>query len=84
MTDIEYDIIDELYFVISFEDLLRNVSIEEKVLVYQLKEMINKEWVRCFINISGDEPSKELDFENQYKNYYYLASKEGLKAHNTL
>lgn len=84
MTDIEYDIIDELYFVISFKELLDNVSVDEKELVFQLKQMIKKGWVRCFINISGEEPIEDLDLENQYMNYYYLASKEGLKVHNSL
>jgi len=85
MTDAEYDVIDELYFFISFEDLLENVSVDEKVLVQILMQMQKKGWVRCFLNSAGEEPSEsDLDLENHYKSYHYLATKEGLKAHNSV
>ncbi|MDQ3392658.1 MAG: hypothetical protein M3512_00875 [Bacteroidota bacterium] len=84
MTDIEFEILDELYFVVSFKVLVDNISIEEEKLVPHLRNLINKGWVRCFLNIAGDEPTDISGFDKQYMKYYYLASKEGLKAHNSL
>jgi hypothetical protein len=84
MTEIEYDILDELYFFISFEKLLESVSLEEKELFVNLKNMIERNWIRVFTDVSGEQPFNELDLENNYMHYYYLATKEGFQAHNAL
>jgi hypothetical protein len=64
MTEIEYDILDELYFFISFEKLLESVSLEEKELFVNLKNMIERNWIRVFTDVSGEQPFNELDLEN--------------------
>lgn len=82
MTDLEYDILDELYFVISFDELMRQVAIEEADLRKGVFELFNKGWVRVF-----SDPDETLDYENLTQELlstsYLLASKAGLKAHNS-
>lgn len=83
MSDLEYDVLDELYFVQSFSDLMKSTDLEEKELRPILQKLLNKGWIRCFLTVSEEVPSEELDFELEFRNYYYLASKSGLLAHNS-
>lgn len=83
MTDIEYDILDELYFVISFVDLGEALGMEEKMLKLELGKLVERKWVKCFGSVSDELPEEAVDFERNYQNYHYLASKEGLIQHNS-
>lgn len=84
MSDIEFDILDELYFIISFHDLLQKLQIEESVLKVELEKMYLKGWLRI-MEKKTENPVDNLDsFNKNYKFYNYLASKEGLFAHNSL
>lgn len=83
MTDLEFDILDELYFLVNFENLTSELGIEEKVLVNELINLVGKGWVKVYEGENELEVS-ELDFlHKNYKNYNYLASKSGLLAHNS-
>ncbi|MEH0155475.1 transporter [Limibacter armeniacum] len=82
MTDLEFEVLDELYFVTSFKALKNEIEVEEAVLKNCLKELLEKQWVRCFKTVDTEEDEEGLDFENKYAEYYYLASKKGLMAHN--
>jgi len=83
MTDLEYDILDELYFVISFSELQQKMSLEENLLKEALQMLLGQGYIKCFSNVSDELPPEHVDFENNYRNYHYLASKEGLFAHNS-
>lgn len=83
MSDLEYDVLDELYFVQSFADLMETTDLEEKELRPILLKLLNKGWIRCYSTVSDEVPAEELDFELQFRNYFYLASKAGLLAHNS-
>jgi hypothetical protein len=48
-----------------------------------LKAMIEKGWVKCFLNQFSEVVSSTEGFEDNFRNYYYLATKEGLLAHNS-
>lgn len=81
MTDQEYEILDELYFVITFSDLRKRLQADEDLLKLELLALIRKGWVKVF-----DDDAETLieDFstiETHFKNYRYLATKEGLLAH---
>lgn len=83
MTDLEFDILDELYFLINFEKLASDLGMEEKDLANELVNLVGKGWVKVY---DGDNELEvgELDFlHKNYKNYNYLASKSGLLAHNS-
>ncbi|MES2388485.1 MAG: hypothetical protein V4543_10825 [Bacteroidota bacterium] len=82
MTDEEYDLLDELYFVIDFVLLKRATGLDDKVLIERLQNLVEKGWVRAFVSPGG------ADAENPdsviYPSLYYLASKDGLLAHTGL
>jgi NH3-dependent NAD+ synthetase len=82
MTRIEFDLLDELYFLVSFEELLRESAYSEEEIRDTLKRMIEKGWVHCY-HASREEIITDVsNFSQEYRNYRYLASKEGLLAHN--
>ncbi len=79
----EYDIMDELYFVISFEELLKILPLDRNILKRGLSRLVEKRWVKCFQNPEQDIDFDDVDYENQFNKYYYLATKEGLFVHNS-
>jgi len=83
LSEQEYDILDELYFVVSFEELLKKLPMDKYVLKQTLGNLIEKRWVRCFNNPEQDIDYHDVDYENQFDNYHYLATKEGLFIHNS-
>jgi len=83
MTDLEFDLIDEMYFVVAFEVLQSKVQAEEQELLHTLEGLLQKGWVKCFLPQSDEIVTKFEDFSQHYKKYHYLASKEGLLAHNS-
>ncbi|MBB6458984.1 helix-turn-helix domain-containing protein [Flammeovirga kamogawensis] len=83
MTEIQYKILDELYFVTSFSSLKEEVNIDTATLGIELKTLIQKEWVRCFSSPSDEIEIAIKDFDTNFTSYHYLASKKGLFAHNS-
>ena len=82
MTDSEFDVLDELYFVISFEELKIATELDTETLRNVLQSLLDKAWVKCFRDRTQSLSAEEVNFDNDYMDYYYLASKEGLLAHN--
>jgi hypothetical protein len=83
MSDKEFDVLDELYFLQSFASLEKLLPYGGRELAEILENLIVKEWVRCY-----KAPDDEIKFDKsgyweEYHKYYYLASKEGLLAHNS-
>jgi len=84
VTDQEFDILDELYFVISFQDLMRNLSWPAEEVLPVLKDLVAKEMVKCIDPQSEDEIELSLaDLDKQYKKILFLATKKGLMEHNS-
>lgn len=83
MTDLEFEVMDELYFVISFNELMEKSGLDRHQLKQILGRLVEKSYVKCLKNVSDELPHAELDFEQNYMIYHYLASKEGLLAHNS-
>lgn len=83
MTDIEFDVLDELYFVQDFDQLRESLDISNEQLRATLQLLVEKGWAKC-LYLNKDEPiaEKEIDLINNYKQYAYLATKAGLMAHN--
>ena len=82
MTDLEFEVLDELYFVISFDELKQATELDGETLCMVLRDLLNKEWIKCFRDRVEPVGVEEIKFELDYTKYYYLASKEGLLAHN--
>lgn len=73
---------DELYFVISFEQLRDTLELEGPELRNVLQTLLRKEWIKCYADHTQEVLSQDVNFSNQYQEYFYLATKEGLLAHN--
>jgi hypothetical protein len=84
VTDQEFDILDELYFVISFQELTRNLSWPAADVLPVLKDLIAKEMVKCIDPQSEEEMELSLtDLDKQYQKILFLATKKGLMEHNS-
>lgn len=84
MTDPEYDLLDELYFVTSFRALLEKTGIPAPELENQLRNLLEQGLIRSF----WPDPDTELAYEITSfgaiaRDASFLASKEGLLQHNT-
>lgn len=82
MSDLEFEVLDELYFVTHFRELLKSTGLEDNELKPVLIKLYKKDWIRCFTEPDEEIDQKDIDLEVRFRNYYYLASKEGLMAHN--
>ena len=83
MSDLEYDVLDELYFVQSYNGLLDTTGLEEDLLNKVLSKLLSKKWIKCLVNQTEDIAYEELDFEKDFRKIFYLATKSGLLAHNS-
>ncbi|WP_345223556.1 helix-turn-helix domain-containing protein [Hymenobacter koreensis] len=84
MTDHEFDILDELYFVTSFSDLQQRTNLSPAKLEQNLRTMLEQGLIRCY----WPDPDTELAYEPTSFgaigcDSFFLASKEGLLQHNT-
>lgn len=83
MEDIEYIILDELYFVVTFDELQRKTSLPESTLKKELGSLLKKGWLKIVDLETDSEIEDHSVIDRDYKNYNYLASKAGLFAHNS-
>lgn len=83
MSDLEFDLLDELYFVQDFAYLKATLRWEEETLVDTLHLLFEKGWIKCFTQ-PDQECFGEVDLRRNGKDLLYLATKKGLMAHTTL
>lgn len=83
MSEEEFDLIDELYFVQSYDYLKQELDWEDDKLLVTLQGLFDKEWINCFSS-PDEEVFKDPDIQNGGKTYFYLATKKGLMEHNAL
>ena len=83
MTDLEFSVLDELYFVTAFEELEKSVDLPRDELISVLNSLWEKGWLRCYLDVDNELDPGNADIGNQFHKYHYLASKEGLFAHNS-
>ncbi|GJM60303.1 hypothetical protein [Persicobacter diffluens] len=77
MTALESEILEELFFVISYPDLLEELQMEKEELDVSLKILVRKGWVKAMESLDAEAISMDL-FESRFEKLYYLATKEGL------
>lgn len=82
MTDREFDILDLLYFTLSFKELQSELELKEIVLKEELLLLIKKGWVKCLEDKTDEEVEDFEMIEKNYSQYKYLATKQGLLKHN--
>lgn len=83
MTEAEFDVMDELYFVQSYSYLAEELDMPDEDLVETLKSLWSRGWIKVLIDVDTEEKNDQLDWVKRYKDYYFLATKKGLLKHNT-
>ena len=82
MTETEDLIIDQLYFVTPFATLNKELHLDDDKIGPELWSLIAKGWVKCFKDPENEIQVTAEEFNNNFRNYHYLASKQGLLEHN--
>ncbi len=83
LTDLEYRILDELYFVSSFQNILDNLREENKPVVDALKNLLMNNLVTQVKMEAGREEKLEAPDFATLEHSYFVASKKGLLIHNS-
>jgi len=84
ISEAAFELMDELFFMISFEELEKESEFQKNELINLLNELLNAGWVdQLYI------PKGKLDYEKRATpdhqgivNYSYLATKKGLLGYN--
>lgn len=84
MSDLEFDMLDELYFVRSYADLAKALGWNGEQMLATLQSIYIKGWLRCYKTPTEEILHENADLKLHYKEYHYLASKTGLIAHNSI
>ena len=83
MTNIEYAIIDELYFVISFKELLAQLDFDKELLENELRKLYQKGWIRIYDGIDKELENHVL-LDESFSKYRFFVSEKGLSEHNSI
>ena len=85
LTDLEFRIIDELYFVTSFNDLLNSLDEDQSKLLNGVKMLLEKELITQLIFDDALKDYRKLDTPDfqALEDSYFVASRQGLLIHNS-
>lgn len=83
MTNNEFDLLDELYFVQPYSYLKETLGWEDGQLLVTLQSLFEKQYIKCLLE-PDDEVFDQIDLKSKGKDLYYLATKKGLMNHNAL
>jgi transcription initiation factor IIE alpha subunit len=84
MEDIFYDILEELYFIQTFDGIVEKLNLESNVLQRYLWKMYDLGLIKTMVNFDEEIEQNEEEFERNFKKYHYIAAKKGLMWHNSL
>ncbi len=84
MEELMYQILEELYFIKTINQLEKKLEIDSSVLSLTLWKMIEKGLVKIMMKYDDEIELNKEEFELNSKNYHYIASKKGLIWHNSL
>ena len=84
LNDLQFDILDTLYFVEPFDKVLEEVDAPRPVIVDELRTMIDKGWIQVmqFDEDEGDYRRTAIFDTDNLHSYHFLATKDGLLKHN--
>ncbi|MFT6133948.1 MAG: hypothetical protein ACJAZM_000427 [Cyclobacteriaceae bacterium] len=84
MTTNEFDVLDELYFVTSYQDLLKSVELSSADLLITLEQLHSRGWIKVLNAVDEEIPDRSLLWERNHTSYLFLATKSGLLKHNSI
>ena len=85
LSEIESEVLDELYFLTSFEDLFKNAGVSKNEVKLALKGLLEKQYISQLFyseKLKDFEHCTSPDFES-LEQFHYLATKQGLLAQHT-
>lgn len=84
LTSLQYEILDKIYFVEPFNQILKEVNSPPNIIADELKNMIVKRWVQVlkYDNVLKDYVKTEIYDTDNLQDYFFLITKEGLLKHN--
>ena len=83
MSDEEFDLMDELYFVQNYDYIKETLGWEDEQLLATLNSLYQYGMIKC-LAAPDNERFDVVDIFSEGKNLFYLATKKGLMAHNSL
>ena len=83
MSDEEFDLLDELYFVQPFDHLRSELGWEDELILKTLDSLYKKGMIKCLAQ-PDEERFDAVNILREGKELFFLATKKGLMAHNTL
>lgn len=83
MTNAEFDILDELYFIRTYKDLVESLDMSKVILKSTFEKLLKRGWIKCYISPIEEIELDIKNLEKEYWKYHYLATKAGLRAHNS-
>ena len=84
LNDNEFDLLDELYFVQSYQELRQALSWSEELLNTVLKSLLQKPYIKFLEDHDTEIDTKQaLQLPSSaYQELLFLATKQGLMIHN--
>jgi len=82
LTDDEFDLLDELYFVQDYSLLKNELGWADERIMLTLDSLYKKAFIKLLLDHDAEFHSNETGESIPWKELYFLASKQGLKAHN--
>jgi len=82
MSEEEFDLLDELYFVQPYTYLKEALGWEDDKLLFNLQMLNNKGFIKC-LSHPDQEIFDNIKISEHGQQYFYLATKKGLMNHNT-
>ncbi|MEZ4773413.1 MAG: hypothetical protein R3D00_09530 [Bacteroidia bacterium] len=84
LNDVQFQILDSVYFVESFQNILEESGEQVPVVVDELRTMIDRGWLQVmeFDEAKGDFTRTSIFDTDHLENYHFLATKAGLLKHN--
>ncbi|AWW29881.1 hypothetical protein DN752_06980 [Echinicola strongylocentroti] len=83
MSEEEFELMDELYFVQPYSYLKEVLDWEDEVLLTTLQGLYERRLIKCLL-VPDQEIFDQVEVMKSGTLYYYLATKKGLMEHNTL
>lgn len=83
MSDAEFDLLDELYFVQHYSYLRDVLGWEDQLILTTLDSLYQKGMIKCLTE-PDQERFDQVDLFKEGENLYFLATKKGLMAHNAI
>lgn len=82
MSDLDFEILDNLYFLTTFSELLECIKIKETELELHLKTLYTNGYIKIMDSF-GVKEIENIDFIDGLVDYTLLISKSGLLYHNS-